>query len=184
MGGSASGREHSMSAVIPSALSAGLAYTANRLFVPRRRLAKRSTLSARAVSAKERSRAARLPGPGGIPAWQGRKRTALAPQHAELRHRICRRTQGHGECESSPIRAWEVGQRILHHCTRWAIQYGRRGSTRASRGQSPFWPGANVSGWRTEPKRRQTVSTRTFPINLETRCERRVLEAAIAPLLR
>ena len=58
-------------------------------------------------------------------------------------HRICCQAES-WDREVLPVTAWE-SVTILHCCTRRAMQYGQRGSTRASRGLPPFWPGADVS---------------------------------------
>jgi hypothetical protein len=65
---------------------------------------------------------------GAISLRSGRKRGTPALGRAELAARIGRRG------------------RILHVSTRWAMQYGPRGSTRASQGPAPFWSAPTCQG--------------------------------------
>ncbi len=67
----------------------------------------------------------------------------------------------HAGHDLPPRTVWK-GKAILHRCTRWAMQYDRRGSTRASRGLPPFWSGANVSGWKTERRPRHVLLENQF----------------------
>ena len=81
----------------------------------------------------------------GIPAMRRRKLKTPALGMPNSAHRICCQAEHSWDRELPPMTAWG-GRTVLHCCTRWAMQYGRRGSTRASRGLPPFWSGANVSG--------------------------------------
>lgn len=151
------------------ARSSFILYSARPVPMLARRLAQRSTPLVRTLSATERSPGARLSLPWAIPLRRRRKRKTPPRLQAELRHRIRCRAEDSWDGQSRLAAVMP----ILHCCTRWPVPYGRRGSTRASRGLPPFWPvrtcqsEGRQKGWRefTNRNRRMDRWVRPFKLN-------------------